>query len=74
MSDIEKQIEVERDNARKECDINGATSAECAAAWDVVEELQAEAAHQRESTKPKNNFEKYCDDNPDALECRVYDD
>ncbi|MCU0550033.1 MAG: Calvin cycle protein CP12 [Leptolyngbya sp. Prado105] len=73
MSEIENKIEVERVNARKECDINGANSAECAAAWDAVEELQAEAAHQRQS-KPKNNFEKYCDDNPDALECRVYDD
>jgi hypothetical protein len=74
MSNIEKQIEVERENARKECDINGSNSAECAAAWDAVEELQAEASHQRETTKPKSNFEKYCDDNPDALECRVYDD
>lgn len=74
MSNIDKQIELERENARKECDVNGANSAECAAAWDAVEELQAEASHQRQSSKPKNALEKYCDDNPDALECRVYDE
>ncbi len=74
MSDIEKQIELERDNARKACDTSGSTSGECAAAWDAVEELQAEAAHQRQSVKPKNSLEQYCDDNPDALECRVYDE
>ncbi len=74
MSDIEKQIELERENARKACDVSGSNSGECAAAWDAVEELQAEASHQRQSVKPKNSLEKYCDDNPDALECRVYDE
>jgi hypothetical protein len=44
-----------------------------AAAWDAVEELQAEASHQKQ-VKPKNSFEKYCDDNPDAAECRIYDE
>lgn len=74
INDIEKQIELERQNARETCDVSGATSGECAAAWDAVEELQAEAAHQRQSIKPKNALEQYCDDNPDALECRVYDE
>lgn len=73
MSNIEKQIEQERDQARAVCDTSGATSGECAAAWDAVEELQAEASHQRQ-LKPKNSFEKYCDDNPDAAECRIYDE
>jgi hypothetical protein len=72
MSDIKKQIEEELQNARSVCDVNGATSGECAAAWDAVEELQAEASHQRQ-VKPKNSLEQFCDDNPDALECRVYD-
>jgi hypothetical protein len=73
MSDIQQKIEEERDQARAVCDINGSTSPECAAAWDVVEELQAEASHQRQ-TKPKNSLEQYCDDNPEAAECRIYDD
>ncbi len=70
---INDQIEQERVSARQVCDTSGAASGECAAAWDAVEELQAEAAHQRQ-TKPKSSFDQYCDDNPDAAECRIYDD
>ncbi len=72
MSDIQKQIEQERDQARAVCETSGGTSGECAAAWDAVEELQAEASHQRE-TKNKNSLEQFCDANPEAAECRVYD-
>lgn len=73
MSNIQEKIEQELQEARKVCGTSGSTSQECAAAWDAVEELQAEAAHQRQ-TKPKNSFEQYCDDNPDAAECRLYED
>jgi hypothetical protein len=74
MSNIHEQIEQEREQARAVCDVQGGSSPECAAAWDAVEELQAEASHQRESHPPKTSLEKYCDDNPDAAECRLYDD
>jgi len=73
MSNIHEQIEQERENARAVCGIEGSTSGDCAAAWDVVEELQAEASHQK-NTKPKNSLERYCDDNPGADECRLYED
>ncbi|MBD1837202.1 Calvin cycle protein CP12 [Coleofasciculus sp. FACHB-64] len=73
MSNIQDQIEQEREQARTVCDTKGAGSGECAAAWDAVEELQAEASHQRE-TKPKNSLERYCDANPGADECRVYEE
>ncbi len=73
MSDIQEKIEQELQEAREVCDISGSNSAECAAAWDAVEEPQAEASHQKQE-KPKNSLEKYCDDNPEAAECRVYDD
>ncbi len=74
MSNIQDKIQEELENARAVCSTEGATSGECAAAWDAVEELQAEAAHQRQDRPQKTYFEKYCDDNPDAAECRVYDD
>ncbi|MDJ0843297.1 Calvin cycle protein CP12 [Crocosphaera sp.] len=74
MSNINEQIEQEKENAKNVCSTEGASSGDCAAAWDAVEELQAEASHQRQTQKPKTEFEKYCDDNPDAVECRVYDD
>ncbi|KST68196.1 MULTISPECIES: Calvin cycle protein CP12 [Mastigocoleus] len=73
MSDIQNKISEEVKQAREVCDTSGDSSAECAAAWDAVEELQAEASHQRQE-KQKTSFEKYCDDNPEAAECRVYDD
>ena len=48
---IEDKIEVAREEARAICAAQGATSPECASAWDTVEELQAEAAHQRSKKK-----------------------
>ncbi|TVP68524.1 MAG: hypothetical protein EA342_05765 [Leptolyngbya sp. LCM1.Bin17] len=70
---IKNRIEKELETARDACDTAGSTSQECAAAWDAVEELQAEAAHQRDKGTDKSSFETYCENNPDADECRVYD-
>ena len=72
-ANIQEQIHEEIEQARNVCDVSGGNSAECAAAWDAVEELQAEASHQRQS-KPKNSLEKYCDANPEADECKIYED
>lgn len=73
MSDIKDQIQQEIENARNACDVSGSNSQECAAAWDAVEELQAEASHQRNKGPAKSSFEQYCENNPEADECRVYD-
>jgi hypothetical protein len=75
-STIYESIEQEREQAHAICDTKGGDSAECAAAWDAVEELQAEASHQRYNprNKPKSSLEQYCDDNPEADECRIYDE
>ncbi len=75
MSKIEEAIEQEREQARQVCETQGDDSTACAAAWDSVEELQAEASHQKnKGTQKKSSLEVYCDDNPDAAECRVYED
>lgn len=55
------------------CAEKGDQSPECAVAWDIVEELQAEASHQR-SEHHNTPFEQYCEDNPGAIEARIYDD
>jgi hypothetical protein len=73
MSNIQDRIQQELEQARAVCDATGKESSECAAAWDAVEELQAEASHQRQE-KPKSSLEQYCDDNPEAVECRVYEE
>jgi CBS domain-containing protein len=70
---LEQQIELAIQQARTICAEKGATAKECAVAWDIVEELQAEAAHQRAEKPLKTAFEAYCEENPDALEARVYD-
>ena len=71
---IEDRIEVAREEARAICAEKGATSPECAAAWDEVEELQAAAADKRREKKKVSSLEAYCAENPDALECRIYED
>lgn len=73
-NNIQEKIQEELVAARDACDVSGSNSAECAAAWDAVEELQAEASHQRAQTTPKTSLEVYCDDNPEADECRIYED
>jgi CBS domain-containing protein len=47
---IEDQIEAAREEARYICATKGDSSRECAAAWDVVEELLASASHQRSAS------------------------
>lgn len=71
---MEDLIEAAREEARAVCAEKGTTSPECAAAWDVVEELQAEAADKRLENKGKTAFQAYCEANPDADECRIYED
>jgi len=72
---LEDEVEAAREEARAICEAKGATSPECAAAWDTVEELQAEAAHQRSAQQDQSSsMKQYCSDNPDAPECRIYED
>jgi hypothetical protein len=70
---LEQEIQKALDYAHAVSAEKGANSKESAAAWDIVEELEAEAAHQR-ANHPKTAFEQYCEDNPDAPEARVYED
>ncbi|OKH33577.1 hypothetical protein NIES2119_22780 [[Phormidium ambiguum] IAM M-71] len=70
---LEQEIEKAVVNARAICAEKGPNSRECAVAWDIVEELEAEAAHQRASKLEKTSFDKYCEEFPDALEARIYD-
>ncbi|MEH2079008.1 MAG: Calvin cycle protein CP12 [Nostoc sp.] len=59
--------------ARTTCDLNGSNSAGCAVAWDIVEELQAEKAHQHQAKSKKTSLENYCDRRPGSVECLIYD-
>jgi hypothetical protein len=70
---LEERIQDSIDEARAICAEKGATSKECAAAWDIVEELQAEAAHQKAERLDKTAFDLYCEENPGAAEARLYE-
>jgi len=63
---LEQQLQDEIKKARVVCAQKGIHSEECAAAWDVIEELQAEIAHQRSQKVMKTAFEEYCDEYPEA--------
>ncbi|HBB30295.1 MAG TPA: hypothetical protein DDZ80_32810 [Cyanobacteria bacterium UBA8803] len=70
---LEEEIRKAVAEARAVCAEKGPASKDCAAAWDIVEELQAEAAHQRAQKPVKTAFEEYCQENPEAAEARIYD-
>ncbi|GAB4375034.1 MAG: hypothetical protein Kow00121_20230 [Elainellaceae cyanobacterium] len=72
---LAERIQQAIERARAICADKGSTSSECAVAWDEVEELQAEASHQKaeQSYQAPTAFETYCQENPDALEARIYD-
>jgi hypothetical protein len=59
--------------ARNTCEQNGNTSNECVVAWNIVEELQTEKAHQQRVKARKTELEIYCEQYPEAIECRIYD-
>lgn len=70
---LDQRVEQAIAEARSTCAKFGATSKECMIAWETVEELQAEAAHQRAIPPTKTAFEEYCEEYPEAQEARMYD-
>lgn len=70
---LEQELQDEIQKARQICADKGLNSPECAAAWDVVEEIQAEISHQRALKPLKTAFEEYCDEYPEVAESRIYD-
>lgn len=44
------------------------------ASRNVVEGLQAEASQQQTTDSPLSSLEKYCNENPSASECLIYEE
>ncbi len=63
---LQERIDQALNTARE---LSQSNNPEAATAWDEVEELFAEASHQKQRT----NFEQYCYEHPEADECRIYD-
>lgn len=70
---LSEKIEVAIAEARALTAKHGAQSPEAMVAWDIAEELQAEAAHQSATKIHKSALEIFCEENPDALEALMYD-
>ncbi|GIL52428.1 hypothetical protein Vafri_8304, partial [Volvox africanus] len=74
--DLTKKVEDAVKDAEEAC--SKGTSQDCAVAWDTVEELSAAVSHKKDAAKAdvtiSDPLEKYCQDAPDADECRVYED
>ncbi len=68
---IKEKITTALVEARSICEINGNESQECAVAWEEVEEL--EKAITNKQRNQKNSLQMYCENNPEAPECRIYD-
>ena len=69
---IAERIEQARDAVQQASETFGKTSPEFVIAVETLEELHQEAGHQK-SAKTPNSLERFCDDNPDAQECLLYD-
>lgn len=69
---IEEKVAESIKSAEEAC-AGDATSGECAAAWDEVEELSAAVSHAKDRKKDSDPLEDYCKDNPETEECRTYD-
>jgi len=69
---LAENLQAALETARTVTQEKGITSRESAVAWDIVEELQAAACHRREQ-KQVTAFERYCEENPSAVEALMYD-
>ncbi len=65
---LQQQIEPKIADARQVCAERGFSSEECARAWELVEDLQAEEAHQQAEELRQTAFDEYCQEHPDAKE------
>ncbi|MCW5313316.1 hypothetical protein GTQ43_05670 [Nostoc sp. KVJ3] len=72
-ANLQEAITEAINEARATCELDGSNSAGCAVAWDIVEELQAEKAHQQQGKPHKTSLENYCDRHPASVECLIYD-
>jgi len=61
---LEQELQDAIQKARVACSKTSPRSEECAAAWDIVNELQAELGHQEAKKISKTAFEEYYDEFP----------
>jgi hypothetical protein len=70
---VQKVLESTLKEAEVACE-SDVKADECVAAFDAVEEVSAALSHKKQAAASSDPLEVFCEDNPDADECRVYDD
>jgi CBS domain-containing protein len=71
---LEQELQEAIKKSREICARTSPHSEECAAAWDAVDELQAEIVYQEAKRIEKTAFEEFCEEFPDTLQGRVFDE
>lgn len=70
-STAKNRLKAAVEHARRLTEMYGCQHVEVAIAWETVEELQTIQSAQPASSC-QSAFDRYCADNPHALECRIY--
>jgi CBS domain-containing protein len=71
---LEQELQEAIKKSREVCARTSPRSEECAAAWDLVDELQAEIAHQEAKRIEITAFEEFCQEFPETLQGEVFDE
>lgn len=71
----ENRLKAALEHARRLTQMHGYQSVDTAIAWETVEELKTANARRRMQLLQscQSAFDRYCLENPEALECRSYD-
>ncbi|MGB3309167.1 MAG: CP12 domain-containing protein [Nodosilinea sp.] len=69
---LENQLRAALEHARRLTAMDESHSGEAAITWEMVEELQFAQRQQRATVQ--SAFARYCLANPNAPECRIYED
>ncbi|NJM97731.1 MAG: hypothetical protein HC800_11730 [Phormidesmis sp. RL_2_1] len=71
-STANSRLKAALEHARRLTEMYGYQCVEVAIAWETVEELQTAQAHHLVPSC-QSAFDRYCAENHNALECRIYD-
>lgn len=73
MPALESAVLAAIEAARRICADQGPTSIACRNAWDQVDRMQAELAHQRQEHLDKTAFESFAEEYPEVMESSLYE-
>lgn len=69
----QRELQQLKVQAQSVCQPGADRSSECLAARHAVAEMQALVAELDRAEQNRTFFERHCAQNPDALDCRIYD-